>query len=123
MSTVVIRPASAAWIHVGDHFARLREYSDLLYTLSAHRISVRYKQTALGFIWAVLQPLLMMASVTGVVSVLARMPSDGMPYALFAFTALLPWTFFSTSVSNGANSLVAHTQLITKVYFPREILP
>jgi lipopolysaccharide transport system permease protein len=103
MSTVVIRPASAAWIHIGDHFARLRDYSDLLYTLTAHRISVRYKQTSLGFIWAVLQPLLMMA--------------------LFAFTALLPWTFFSTSVTNGTNSLVSHTQLITKVYFPREILP
>ena len=123
MSTVVIRPASAAWLHVGEHFARLREYSDLLYTLSAHRISVRYKQTSLGVIWAVLQPLLMMAIFTGVFSVLAKMPSDGAPYALFAFTALLPWTFFSTSVTNGTNSLVTHTQLITKVYFPREILP
>lgn len=123
MSTVVIRPASAAWLHVGDHLARLREYSDLLYTLSLHRISVRYKQTALGLIWAVLQPLLMMAIFTGVFSVLAKMPSDGTPYALFAYTALLPWTFFSTSVMNGTNSLVTHTQLITKVYFPREILP
>lgn len=123
MSTVVIRPASAAWLHLGEHFARLREYSDLLYTLSVHRISVRYKQTSLGFIWAVLQPLLMMAIFTGVFSVLAKMPSDGLPYALFAFTALLPWTFFSTSVTNGTNSLVTHTQLITKVYFPREILP
>jgi len=123
MSTVVIRPASSAWIHVGDHVARLREYSDLLYTLSAHRVSVRYKQTSLGFIWAVLQPLLMMAIFTAVFSVLAKMPSDGTPYALFAFTALLPWTFFSTAVTNGTNSLVSHSQLITKVYFPREILP
>jgi homopolymeric O-antigen transport system permease protein len=123
MSTVVIRPASAAWLHVGDHFARLREYSDLLCTLSVHRISVRYKQTSLGLIWAVLQPLLMMAIFTGVFSILAKMPSDGTPYALFAFTALLPWTFFSSSVTNGTNSLVTHTQLITKVYFPREILP
>jgi lipopolysaccharide transport system permease protein len=123
MSTVVIRPASAAWLHLGDHFARLREYSDLLYTLSRHRISVRYKQTSLGLIWAVLQPLLMMTIFTGVFSILAKMPSDGKPYALFAYTALLPWTFFSTAVSNGTNSLVTHTQLITKVYFPREILP
>ena len=123
MSTVVIRPASAAWIHIGDHFARLREYSDLMYTLTLHRISVRYKQTSLGFIWAVLQPLLMMAIFTAVFSVLAKMPSDGTPYALFAFTALVPWTFFSSSVTNGTNSLVSHTQLITKVYFPREILP
>src|SRR3954463_7317202 len=115
MSTVVIRPASAAWLHLGEHFTQLREYSDLLYTLSVHRISVRYKQTSLGFIWAVLQPLLMMAIFTGVFSVLAKMPSDGIPYALFAFTALLPWTFFSTAVGNGTNSLVTHTQLITKV--------
>ncbi len=123
MSMVVIRPAAAAWLHVGEHLAQLREYRDLLLTLSLHRISVRYKQTSLGVLWAVLQPLLMMTIFTAVFSVLARMPSDGVPYALFAYTALLPWTFFSTSVVNGTNSLVSHTQLITKVYFPREILP
>src|SRR5213078_2714008 len=123
MQTIVIRPASTAWLRVGDHLARLREYGDLLHTLSAHRVSVRYKQTSLGLAWAVLQPLLMMVIFTAVFSVLARMPSDGRPYALFAYAALLPWTFFATSLSNGTNSLVAHTQLITKVYFPREILP
>ena len=123
MSVTVIRPAGAAWLHVGDHFARLREYSDLLYTLSAHRISVRYKQTSLGFAWALLQPVLMMVIFTAVFSILAKMPSEGTPYALFAYTALLPWTFFNTAVSTGTNSLVTHTQLITKVYFPREILP
>jgi lipopolysaccharide transport system permease protein len=108
---------------VDEHFARLREYRDLLYTLSVHRISVRYKQTTLGFAWALLQPVLMMVVFTAVFSVLARMPSDGTPYALFAYSALLPWTFFNTSVSTATNSLVSHTQLITKVYFPREILP
>jgi lipopolysaccharide transport system permease protein len=123
MSTVIIRPASAAWLRVGDHVARLREYGDLLHTLSLHRISVRYKQTSLGVLWAVLQPLLMMVIFTAVFSVLAKMPSDGTPYALFAYTALLPWTFFSGAVTNATNSLVTHTQLITKVYFPREILP
>ena len=123
MSVTVIRPAAAAWLHVGDHLARLGEYSDLLYTLSAHRISVRYKQTSLGFAWALLQPVLMMVIFTAVFSVLAKMPSEGTPYALFAYTALLPWTFFNTAVSTGTNSLVTHTQLITKVYFPREILP
>jgi len=121
--TVVIRPASSSWLHLGEHLGRLREYGDLLYTLSVHRVNVRYKQTALGVLWAVLQPLLMMVIFTAVFSVLARMPSDGRPYALFAYAALLPWTFFATSLSNGTNSLVAHTQLITKVYFPREILP
>jgi lipopolysaccharide transport system permease protein len=123
MSTVVIRPASSAWLHLGEHLVRLREYTDLLHTLSLHRISVRYKQTSLGLLWAVLQPLLMMVIFTGVFSVLAKMPSEGMPYALFAYTALLPWTFFSTTVANATNSLVTHTHLITKVYFPREILP
>jgi lipopolysaccharide transport system permease protein len=123
MSVTVIRPAAAAWLHVGDHMARLSEYSDLLYTLSAHRVSVRYKQTSLGFAWALLQPVLMMLIFTAVFSVLAKMPSEGTPYALFAYTALLPWTFFNTTVATGTNSLVTHTQLITKVYFPREILP
>jgi lipopolysaccharide transport system permease protein len=123
MSLVVIRPASKGWLHLGDHLARLREYTDLLHTLSLHRISVRYKQTSLGVLWAVLQPLLMMVIFTAVFSVLAKMPSEGMPYALFAYTALLPWTFFSTTVANATNSLVTHTHLITKVYFPREILP
>jgi lipopolysaccharide transport system permease protein len=123
MSVTVIRPAASAWLHVGDHIERLREYGDLLYTLSVHRISVRYKQTSLGLAWALLQPIMMMVVFTAVFAVLAKMPSDGTPYALFAYSGLLPWTFFSTSVTSGTNSLVAHTQLITKVYFPREILP
>jgi lipopolysaccharide transport system permease protein len=123
MGVTVIRPAASAWMHVGEHLARLREYADLLYTLSVHRIGVRYKQTSLGFAWALLQPVMMMVIFTAVFSVLARMPSEGMPYALFAFTALLPWSFFNTAVSGGTNSLVSHTHLITKVYFPREILP
>jgi homopolymeric O-antigen transport system permease protein len=123
MSMVVIRPASSGWLHLGDHLARLRDYKDLVLTLSLHRINVRYKQTALGVLWAVLQPLLMMVIFTAVFSVLAKMPSEGAPYALFAYTALLPWTFFSTTVGSATNSLVTNTQLITKVYFPREILP
>src|SRR5207245_6499785 len=97
MHGIVIRPASAAWLHVGDHLASLREYRDLLYTLSVHRISVRYKQTSLGLVWALLQPALMMVIFTIVFSVLAKMPSEGVPYALFAYTALLPWTFFATA--------------------------
>lgn len=121
--TLVIRPAGSAWLDIGSHLRRLPEYADLLRTLTVHRVNVRYRQTALGVVWAVLQPLLMMLIFTGVFSVLARMPSDGVPYALFAYTALLPWTFFSTALTNATTSLVSHTQLITKVYFPREILP
>ena len=120
---MVIRPAGSAWRSLGAHLRALPQYRDLLVTLTAHRINVRYRQTALGVLWAVLQPLLMMAIFTGVFSVLARMPSEGVPYALFAYTALLPWTFFSTALTNATSSLVNHTQLITKVYFPREILP
>lgn len=120
---IVIRPVSGAWLRLDQHLAALGEYVDLLRTLSRHRLRVRYKQTALGFAWAVLQPLLMMVIFTAVFSVLARMPSDGHPYALFAYAALLPWTFFATAVSNATGSLVTHTQLVTKVYFPREILP
>jgi lipopolysaccharide transport system permease protein len=77
----------------------------------------------LGVAWAVLQPLLMMTVFTLVFSRMGQMSSEGMPYALFAYAALLPWTFFSTGVSNATGSLVNHSALITKVYFPREILP
>lgn len=122
-ATTVIRPAGSAWLNLGGHLRRLFDYGDLLRTLSVHRISVRYRQTLLGVSWAVLQPLLTMAIFVTVFSYLARVPSEGVPYALFAYTALLPWTFFATSVSSATGSLVGHTQLITKVYFPREILP
>jgi lipopolysaccharide transport system permease protein len=120
---LVIRPPQATWRQLPAHLRALPDYADLLYTLSLHRINVRYRQTVLGVLWAVLQPLLMMIVFTAVFSVLARMPSEGHPYALFAYTALLPWTFFSGSVTNATMSLVGHTQLITKVFFPREILP
>lgn len=122
-ATVIIRPADAAWLSIGEHLRRLSEYRDLLRTLSVHRINVRYRQTLLGVTWAVLQPLLMMSIFVTVFSYLARVPSEGAPYAVFAYAALLPWTFFSTAVTNATGSLVGHAQLITKVYFPREILP
>jgi lipopolysaccharide transport system permease protein len=95
----------------------------MLYTLSVHRIKVRYKQTALGILWAILQPLSIMLIFTLIFSMIVKMPSEGAPYSVFVYTALLPWTFFSTALSNAANGLVSHSQLITKVYFPREILP
>jgi lipopolysaccharide transport system permease protein len=104
-------------------FTRLVHYRDLLYTLSVHRLKVRYKQSVLGPSWAVLQPLSLMLIYTAVFSRIARVPTDGTPYALFAYSALLPWTYFSTSLSTATNSLVSHVSLVTKVYFPREILP
>ncbi|HEX4346019.1 MAG TPA: ABC transporter permease [Vicinamibacterales bacterium] len=102
---------------------RLGDYYDLLLVLSRHRISVRYKQSVLGGVWAILQPVAMMLVFTVVFARLARFPSNGVPYALFAYAGLLPWTFFSGAVSAGTGSLVGHASLITKIYFPREILP
>jgi lipopolysaccharide transport system permease protein len=102
---------------------RLAQYRDLLYTLSVHRIKVRYKQSVLGITWAILQPLSLMLIYTVIFSYIARMPSDGTPYAIFAYAALLPWTCFSNALTNATNSLVNHSHLVTKVYFPREILP
>ena len=105
------------------HLRRLSEYTDLLAVLCRHRISVRYKQSLLGGLWALLQPVSMMLVFTAVFSRLAPVPSDGVPYAVFAYAGILPWTFFSSGVSSGTSSLVGHAQLVTKVYFPREILP
>ena len=103
--------------------ARLDQYRDLLYTLSLHRLHVRYKQSVLGPLWAVLQPFLLMLIYTVIFTRVASVPSEGVPYPLFAFSALLPWTSFSTAVSTATNSLVGHFNLVSKVYFPREILP
>jgi lipopolysaccharide transport system permease protein len=119
----VIGPPTLSPAELMRGLAALADYIDLLRTLSAHRIKVRYKQSALGLAWAVLQPLSLMLIYTLVFSVIARMPSDGAPYAVFAYAALLPWTYFSTALTNATNGLVSHAHLVTKVYFPREILP
>jgi homopolymeric O-antigen transport system permease protein len=118
----VIRPPALSLNFLGD-LVKLWTYRDLLYTLSVHRIKVRYKQSLLGISWAILQPLSLMLIYTVIFSLIAKMPSDGAPYAIFAYAALLPWTAFSTSLTNATNSLVSHSHLVTKVYFPREILP
>ena len=119
----IIRPPSLSGMNLIQDLAKLREYRDLFYTLSAHRIRVRYKQSVLGVLWAILQPLSMMLIFTFIFSYIARIPSEGAPYAIFAYTALLPWNYFSSGVANATNSLVSHSQFVTKVYFPREILP
>ena len=118
-----IRPPSLSLMNLFRDLAKLTQYGDLLYTLTVHRIRVRYKQSVLGIFWALLQPLSMMLIFTFVFSFIARMPSEGAPYPVFAYAALLPWTYFSSGLSNATNSLVSHTQFVTKVYFPREILP
>lgn len=110
-----------------SYFAiNLREfwnYHELLYFLAWRDIKVRYKQTLLGVLWAILQPLLMMLLFSLFFGKLAGLPSDGVPYPLFAFAGLLPWTFFSSAAINSGNSIVNSSNLITKVYFPRLIVP
>ena len=96
---------------------------DLFRTLTAHRIRVRYKQSVLGLFWAVLQPVALMLIFTLVFGRIARVPSEGVPYSLFAYSGLLVWSFLATALGNATHALVAHAQLITKVYFPREVLP
>lgn len=119
----IIRPPSFSPLKLLGNLALLAQYKDLLLTLSAHRVKVRYKQSVLGIFWAILQPLSLMLIYTVIFSLVARMPSDGTPYAVFSYIALLPWTYFSTCVTNSTSGLVSHAQLVTKVYFPREILP
>lgn len=96
---------------------------ELLYFLMWRDIKVRYKQTVLGAAWAVIQPLVTMIVFTYFFGKLAKVPTDGVPYPIFFYTGLLLWTFFSNGVSSGANSLIGNSNLITKVYFPRLIIP
>jgi lipopolysaccharide transport system permease protein len=98
-------------------------YRELLFNITLRQIKVKYKQTVLGILWAVLKPLSLMAIFTIIFSKFAKIPSDGIPYPIFAYSALLPWTFFSTSLSFAIPSLQDNKDLITKVYFPREIFP
>jgi lipopolysaccharide transport system permease protein len=99
------------------------QYRELLYFLTVRDIKVRYKQTVLGGLWAILQPFMSMVVFTIFFGMLANIPSDGLPYPIFVYTALLPWQFFSNGISNAGNSLVASSHLISKVYFPRIIIP
>jgi lipopolysaccharide transport system permease protein len=98
-------------------------YRDLLYILARRDIKVRYKQTVLGAAWAIIQPLFTMAIFWLFFGKLTGVPSDGLPYPLFAYAGLVMWTFFSNAVTNSGNSLVIDSNLITKVYFPRMIIP
>lgn len=119
-SLIAIRPVRG-WR--GIDWRELREYRELLYFLMWRDIQVRYKQTAIGVAWAILQPLLMMLVFAVFFGFLGKIPSDGMPYAVFALTALVPWSFFSNGLMQTANSVVDNSDLITKIYFPRLVVP
>jgi lipopolysaccharide transport system permease protein len=98
-------------------------HRELFYFLAWRDVKVRYKQTALGASWAILQPLISMIVFTMLFGRLAKVPSDGHPYAIFSYAGLLPWNFFTTALTNSSNSLVSSQNLITKVYFPRILVP
>lgn len=100
----------------------LLKYRELLYFLAMRGIKVRYKQSIIGIMWVVFQPLALMAVFT-MISLIIKIPSEGIPYPVFFFSAIVPWSFFSASLNNGSLSLIQETTLITKIYFPREILP
>ncbi len=118
--TVVIEP-SRGLFHLD--LASVWEYRELLYFLVWRDVKVRYKQTLLGATWAILQPLMTMAIFTVIFSYFAKIPSDGLPYPVFAYAALLPWNYFSQAMNRSGNSLVGNAHLITKVYFPRLMIP
>lgn len=101
----------------------LWEYRELLYFLVWRDIKVRYKQTALGILWAIIQPVMTMVVFSIFFGNLAKLSSDGIPYPIFSFAALVPWTLFSNGLTQATNSLVASSNLIKKVYFPRLIIP
>jgi lipopolysaccharide transport system permease protein len=101
----------------------LLEYRELLYFLFVREVKSKYKQTALGVAWALLQPLTLMLVFTVVFSLFARLPSDGVPYAVFSYCALVPWQFFAGVIGRGVGSLVSNQVLVQKVYFPRELIP
>jgi lipopolysaccharide transport system permease protein len=119
----VFEPPTWRALNLISELGRLQRFVDLLRTLSVHRVKVRYKQSRLGLLWALLQPLAMMLVFTLMVSFLGGAPSDGLPYAVFAYSALLPWTAFASGLSSASGALTSHASLLTKVAFPREILP
>ena len=112
---------SKGWVSL--KLNELWEYRELLYFLTWRDIKVRYKQTVLGAAWAIIQPFMSMIVFTLFFGGLADIPSDGVPYPIFNYTALVPWTFFATALGASSNSLVGNSNLIKKVYFPRLVIP
>jgi homopolymeric O-antigen transport system permease protein len=121
--TTIYKPPALRRVSVLAAFRQLRQFADLFVTLSLHRVRVRYKQSRLGILWAVLQPLAMMLVFTLMAGFLRTAPSGHVPYPLFAYSALIPWTMFSSGLTNASGALTSNAALLTKVAFPREILP
>src|ERR1039458_9660825 len=109
------------WVDID--FKELWDARELLYFFVWRDIKVRYKQTAIGAAWAVIQPVMTMVVFSLFFGKLAKMPSDGIPYPIFAYTALVPWSFFAYGLTQSSNSLVGSSNLLSKVYFPRLVIP
>ena len=120
---VVRRSASASWWRFWVSIRQLFEYADLFRTLTQHRIRTRYQQAFLGIGWAVVHPIAITLILTLVFSRVAGFTTEGIPYPVFAYSGLLVWSAFATALTTATQALVIHAPLITKVYFPREILP
>jgi len=119
----IIGPATFSFGAVFSGLRALLQYSDLLYALSLFRLNIRYKQSILGWAWAALQPLALMGIYTFVFAHVTKVNTGGAPYSIFVFSGLLPWIFFSSSITNAVHGIVAYPGLLTKMYFPREIIP
>jgi lipopolysaccharide transport system permease protein len=117
---VVIEPRRG-WI--GANLPELLQYRELVFLLAWRDVTVRYKQTVLGALWAILQPVITMLTFSLFFGRLAKMPSDGVPYPIFSYAALVPWTLFATGLTQSSNSLVNGANLLRKVYFPRLVMP
>jgi len=119
-TTIYIKPSRGlAALNLRD----LWTYRELIYFMIWREVKVKYKQTLLGMAWAVIQPVMTMLVFTFLFGKVAKLPTDGIPYPVFSFTALLPWGLFVTALNQGSRSLVAHNNMVTKIYFPRLILP
>jgi lipopolysaccharide transport system permease protein len=118
--TIIIKPPRK-WVPVD--FRELLQYHELLYFFTWRDVKVRYKQTGLGFAWAIIQPLFMMVVFSIFFGTLAKIPSEGIPYPLFNFAALLPWTLFAEGLTRSTTSMITNANIMTKVYFPRLLMP
>ncbi|GIK10714.1 MAG: transport permease protein [Anaerolineaceae bacterium] len=119
-ATIYIKPSHGlAALNLRD----LWVYRELVFFMVWRDVKVKYKQTLLGMAWAVIQPVMTMLVFTFLFGTVAKLPTDGIPYPVFSFTALLPWGLFVTALNQGSRSLVAHNNMVTKIYFPRLILP
>lgn len=107
----------------GQYWKDIWHYRELFYFLAWRDILVRYKQTVIGIAWSLIRPLLTMIVFTIIFGKLAKLPSEGVPYPILVFAAMLPWLFFSNSLSESSNSLIANANLLSKIYFPRIIMP